>query len=56
MKYDLYVKEKGNNYYNRYHLRGDAERFELLNDFLKLLLKHGDITKFYMFRLEDEVS
>ena len=54
LRYDLYIKEKGMKYYDRYELKGSAEYFYDLIVMLKCYCKMKLIEKFFMFEIEPE--
>ena len=52
LRYDLYIKEKGKRYYDRYALKGSAEHFCDLIVMLKFYRKMKLIDKFFMFEMD----
>lgn len=54
LRYDLYIKEKGKSYYERYELKGSAEHFYDLVVMLKFYRKMKLIDKFFMFKMKPE--
>lgn len=54
LRYDLYIKEKGKKYYDRYALKGSAEHFYDLLVMLKFYRKMKLIDKFFMFEMDPE--
>lgn len=52
--YDIYIKEHGKNYYQKFHLRGSNERFESLEAILALYAKLHIVDAYYMFELSPE--
>ena len=51
-RYDLYIKEKGKKYYDRYALKGSAEHFYDLVVILKTYRRMKLIDKFFMFEMD----
>ena len=51
LRYDLYIKEKGKRYYDRYALKGSAEHFYDLVVILRYYRKMKLIDKFFMFEM-----
>ena len=54
LRYDLYIKGTGKNYYDRYALKGTAEHFNDLVVILRFYRKMKLIDKFFMFEMEPE--
>lgn len=54
LRYDLYIKEKGKRYYNRYALKGSAEHFYDLVVMLRFYRKMKLIDKFFMFEMDPD--
>ena len=52
LRYDLYIKEKGKKYYDRYELKGSAEHFYDLIVMLRFYRKMKLIDKFFMFKMD----
>lgn len=52
--YDVYIKEHGKNYYNKYHTRGSEERFTLIDAILASYAKLHIIDDYYMFEMSPE--
>ena len=52
--YDVYIKEHGKNYYQKFPLRGSEERFEYLEAILAIYAKMDIIDAYYMFELSPE--
>lgn len=46
--YDIYIKEHGKNYYQKYHRRGSKEGFELIESILASYWKMHIIDDYYM--------
>ena len=54
LHYDLYIKEKGKRYYDRFALKGSAEHFYDLVVMLKFYRKMKLIDKFFMFEMDPD--
>ena len=54
LRYDLYIKEKGKKYYDRYALKGSAEHFYDLVVMLRFYRKMKLIDKFFMFEMDPD--
>lgn len=52
--YDIYIKEHGKNYYQKYHQRGSKEGFELIESILASYAKMHIIDDYYMVKLSPE--
>ena len=52
LRYDVYIKEKGSKYYDRYALKGSAEYFYDLVVLLRCERKLKLIDKFFMFEID----
>ena len=54
--YDVYVREHGKNYYQKFHPRGSEEKFAYIKTILEIYAKLHIIDAYYMFKLfpEDE--
>lgn len=52
--YDVYIREHGKNYYQKYHPRGSEEKFASIKAILEIYVKLHIIDAYYMFELFHE--
>ena len=54
MVYDVYIKEHGKNYYQKFHQRGSKEGFEFIEASLAIYAKMHIIDDYYIYVLPQE--